>query len=75
MPCKTDRCVCALKNFIIVVHVDDVLIFSPKKFWIDLFIKSLMDGCEDFDLTDEVSIDKCLDVEITKYRDGTCQLK
>ena len=75
LPCKTDRCVYASKNLILVVYVDDVLIFSPKKLWIDLFIKSLMDGCENFELTDEGNIDKYIGVEISKHRDGTHELK
>ena len=74
-PCKTDRCVHASKNLILVVHVDDILIFSPKKLWIDLSIKSLIDGLDNFELTDEGNIDKDLGVEISRHRDGMHELK
>ena len=50
-----------------MVHVDDVLIFSPKKLCIDSFIKSLMDGSENFELTDEGNTDKYLGVEISRH--------
>ena len=73
-PCKIDHCIHASRNLILVVHVDDMLIFSPKKLWIDLFIKSLMDGSENFELIDEGNIEKHLGVEIIKHRDGTYEL-
>ena len=62
-------------NLIIVVHADDVIIFSPKKLRIDLFIKSLIVGPENFDLTDEGNIDNHVRVEISNYRHITCELK
>ena len=74
-PCSTDSCVFASKNLIILVYVDDVLIFSKKKLWIDMFIKSLAEGEENFELTDEGSIDKYLGVEIQTHSDGSYELK
>ena len=74
-PCKTEICVHASRNLILVVCVDDVIIFSPKKLWIDLFIKYLMDGSENFKLTDEGNIDTYLGVVISKHRDETYELK
>ena len=68
-PCKNDLCAHASRNLILVIHVEDVLIFSPKKLWIELFIKSLMDGSENFELTDEGNKDKFLSVEIRKHLD------
>ena len=74
-PCSTNQCACASKNLILVVHADDALVFSKKKHWIEMFIKSLSEGDEHFELTDEGSIDKHLDVEISNHPDGTHELK
>ena len=74
-PCSTDNCVYVSKQLILIVYVDDILIFSKKKCWIDLFVKSLSEGDENFELTDEGSIDKYLGVDITTHQDGTYELK
>ena len=56
----------ASKNLILAVCVDDLLTFSKKKVWIDIFDQSSFDGKYNFELTDERSIDKHLGVEIDK---------
>ena len=75
LPCSTDKCVYASKQLILIVYVDNVLIFSKRKCWIDMFIQSLAEGQEKFELTDEGSIDKYLGVDITKLPDGSYELK
>jgi len=57
------------------VYVDNVLIFSKKKVWIDIFIKSLFEGIENFELTSEGNIDKYLGIDIQKHKDGTYELR
>ena len=57
------------------MYIDDVLIFSKKKYWIDTFIRLLSEGCEKFELTDEGNIDKYLRVDTTTYYDGSYELK
>ena len=74
-PCSSDSCVYVSKNLIAIVYVDDVLIFSRDKVWIDIFIKSLFEGEENFDLTDEGNIDKYLGVEIVERQDGMYEIK
>ena len=44
---------------------------TDKKVWIDIFVQSLFDGKEKFELTDEGNIDKHLGVEIDKRHDGS----
>ena len=63
------------KNLIMLVHVDNVLIFSKKKIYIDVFIKLLMNGEENFELTDEGNIDKYLGVDIKSYEDSTHEIR
>ena len=57
------------------MHIDDILIFSKKKCWINLFVKSLSKVVENFKLTDKSIIDKYLRVDIMRYQDGTYKLK
>ena len=62
-------------QLILIVHVDYVLIFSKKKCWIDIFIKSFSEGSNSFEGIDEGRIYKCLGVDITEHTDRTCELK
>ena len=55
---------------IILVYVDDCIIFAKKKSQIDDFLESLKNGPEKFDFTDEGSISNYLGVEILKREDG-----
>ena len=55
-----------------MVHVDDVLTFSKKKTWIDIFVQSLFCAKETFELTDEGSVDKHLGADVNKRPNGSC---
>ena len=63
------------KILILVACVDEVLIFSKKKVWIDMLIKYLFNGEENFELTDEGNVDKKIGVDMRKHNDGTCELR
>ena len=63
------------KNLILVVHVDDVQMFSKKQLCIDMFVKSLAEGEENFELPDEGNIEKCLGVEIQTHSYGSYKIK
>ena len=54
------------KNLILNVYVNNILIISKKKILINTFIKSLLDREENFELTDEDSINKYLGIEMNK---------
>ena len=66
---------CIVKNLILIVYIDDVLIFSKNKVWINIFAKSFFEGAENFELTDKGSINKFLKVNIRKNTDGSYELK
>ena len=70
----SDSYIFVLKNLIVLVCVNDILIFSKKKTCIDLFIKSLTNGEENFKLTDEGNIDKCLGVDMKGYAVGSYEI-
>ena len=59
----------------LIVCVDDVLIFSKKEILINLFIKSLSDGIENFELTDGGNMDKHIGAETCNCPNGTYELK
>ena len=74
-PYSTDDFVHASNNLILVVCVDDALIVSKKQLWIDIFIKSLDEGEDNFELAVKGNIDKCLGVEIRTYADMSYELE
>ena len=53
---------------ILIEHVDDILTFSREKLCIYLPIKSLFEGDENFEMTDEGNIDKYLGVDIKETK-------
>ena len=57
------------------MHINSALIFSKDKLWIDIFIKSLFEGADKFELIDEDSINKYLGVDIRKNTDGLHKLR
>ena len=63
------------KNFILVVHADDILIFSKKKLCVDTFVKPLAEVEENFELTDEVKIYKHLGVDMQTHSDGSYEIR
>lgn len=72
---STDNCVFLGKNSIVLVYVDDCIIISKKDSGISKrLIKSLKDGNENFQFTDEGPLDKYLGVNIKKRKDGKLEL-
>ena len=67
---QVDKCVFFRDECIIVTYVDDCIIIGRNMSQVDSVIKSLQEGDEDFELTDEGSIDKYLGVLI-EYIDKT----
>ena len=61
---QVDRCVFFKDGCIVVTYVDDCIILGTSMAIVDSVIESLRDGKEDFELTDEGSIDKYLGVMI-----------
>ena len=61
---QVDKCVFLRDVCIIVTYVDDCIIIGRNMPQVDSVIKSLQEGDEDFELTDEGSIDKYLGVLI-----------
>ena len=72
---STDNYVFVSKNLILIVYINNILIFSKKKIWIDLFIKSLFEGKEKFELTDEGDINKYLSIDIYKHLNKTYKIR
>ena len=74
-PSEIDPCVYYKDNCIVLVYVDDCIIFSKDKSVIDDLIHSLMNGPENYVLTDEGEIDKYLGVDIDKSKKGSIELR
>ena len=68
----TDPCVFIGKESVVLVYVDDCIIFSRKNSGIsDKLITSLKDGKENFEFIDEGDLKSYLGVDITKRKDGS----
>ena len=70
----SDCCLFIKKDAILLVYVDDCIIFARKKSIIDEIILSLKNGKENFDLTDEGDVNRFLGVEVTKLKKGSFEL-
>ena len=74
MPYTLNNCVFVSKYLIVLVCLNDVLMFSKNKTWIDVLIKSLSEGNDKFELTNKGNINKCLGVDIKKHKDSSTTL-
>ena len=71
---KIDPCVFYKNKSILLVYVDDCIIFDPKQSNIDEFIMSLHNGVENFQLTDEGNIKDYLGVELVRHSKESYEL-
>ena len=55
---QIDKCVFYRDGYVILTYVDDCIIIGKSMEIVDSVIKSLNDGDEDFELTDEQSLEK-----------------
>ena len=70
----TDPYIFIGKHSIVLVYVDDCLIFSRKNSGIsDRLIHFLIHGKEHFEFTNEGDMSKYLDDDITKHKDGSIE--
>ena len=74
-PSEIDPCLYYKKGMIILTYVDDCIIVSTEMKKIDDFVKSMQNGPENFDLTDEGDIDKFLGIEIEQLDDKRFEMK
>ena len=70
-----DPCVFISKDAIVLTYVDDCLILATTNEVIDKLVKSLKDGKENFDFTDDGDIKYYLGVEFNRSPNGTIELK
>ena len=67
---NVDPCVQISDKAIILVYVDDCIVISRESGYINSFIKSLQDGPENFEFTDEGSLESYLGVKFIDYDKG-----
>jgi hypothetical protein len=72
---NADSCVFIGKDSIVLVYVDDCIVISKRgSKAADALIKSLKEGNENFDFTDDGDLDKYLGVDVKKHKDGSIEL-
>ena len=70
-----DPCVFMKANMVILVYVDDCILIAKHSDIINDFIESLHKGPENFEFTDEGSMDRYLGVDIQKLDNGEFVLR
>jgi len=71
---RVDSCVFYREGCIVLTYVDDCIILGKNMAIVDSVIQSLRDGQEDFELTDEGSIDKYLGVMIKDINENSFEM-
>ena len=74
LPSAVDPCVFIRNNCIILIYVDDCIIISKEEKVIDDFVTSMINGKENFILTDDGDLARFLGVEIGYKSDGTIHM-
>ena len=63
------------KKTICLVYVDDCILISKGSKYINNLIADLMNGAENFDLTDDGDLHNYIGVEFTKHANGWLEMK
>ncbi len=72
---SVDSCVFIGENSIVLVYVDDCIVFSKKgSDAADKLIEALCEGHENYSFTDDGDIEKYLGVDVKRHKDGTFEL-
>jgi hypothetical protein len=72
---NADSCVFLGKDSIVLVYVDDCIVLNKRgSKAADNLIKSLQEGKENFDFTDDGNLDKYLGVDVKRHKDGRIEL-
>jgi hypothetical protein len=71
---EIDPCLYLKANMILLMHVDDCIIFSPSMESIDRLVQLMHNGPENFKLTNEGDVNKFLGIKITKINSSSFEL-
>ena len=74
-PSQVDSCILYREDCIILIYVDDCIVFSKSKKINKELVISLQNGQENFQLTDEGDLNRYLGVDIDRRSDGTFELR
>ena len=72
---QVDPCIFYREDAIILVYVDDCIIFSKSNKINDSIVASLQNGVENFNLTDEGDVSRYLGVDILHHPDGRMEMR
>ena len=69
-----DLCIYYTKQAIAIIYVNDVIIIGKDEKITNVIVESLVNGEENFDLTDKGSLDKYLGIEIKDVGNNVYEL-
>ena len=62
------------RNAVMLIYIDDCLVFSPESKLIDKTISDLRDSCKNFEIDDQGDVSDFLGIEVTHLKDGSIKL-
>jgi hypothetical protein len=74
VPSKIMPCLFYRRDVVLLVYVDDCLLFSPKDSSIDAFIEDLNSAPENYSLEDQGEVCEFLGIKVQRLPDGTIHL-
>ena len=74
-PSKVDPCVFISERVIVLTYVDDCILMGKSEKDIEDLLKSLQEGSEEYDFTNEGDLKNYLGVVFSRKPDGTLELK
>ena len=73
-PSEYDPCLYFKKNVVMLVNIDDCLVFSPDPKLIEKTFSDLRNSSKNFDIDDQGDVSDFWGIEVTHLKDGSIKL-
>ena len=73
-PSDYDPCLYYKKNVVVLIYIDDCLVFSPDPKLIDKTMSDLRNSSKNFEIDDQGDVSDFLGIEVTHLKDGSVML-
>ena len=73
-PSDYDPCLCYKRNVVMLIYIDDCLVFSPEPKLIDKTVSDLRNSRKNFEIDDQGNVSDFLGIEVTHIKDGSIKL-
>ena len=73
-PSDYDPCLYYKRDVVMLIYIDDCLVFSPDSKLVDKTISDLRDSSKNFEIDDQGDVSDFLGIEVTHLKDGSTKL-